>query len=222
MINAAGPQAPLVGKMVGLELPVDPRRRHIFVTDSFSEIRHPIPLVTDTASGFYCRSEQGAILMSPGDIGAHTEYTASVDWGVLEQTVEKAVRRMPALEDAGTDDGGDDVDAVHLEARDAREHRGTAGESGQLVPHARRHGRERVEVQRQGDLVHGLPERLPRRMPHRLHVPRARDLHAPQAQLRHAVDLLDRRVDVPVGQAGEPEVPVGVMAAEVPLPRRAK
>lgn len=31
MINAAGPQARLLGKMVGLELPVDPRRRHIFV-----------------------------------------------------------------------------------------------------------------------------------------------------------------------------------------------
>jgi len=98
VINAAGPQAPLVGNMVGLELPVDPRKRHIFVTDSFTEIRHPMPLVTDITSGFYCRSEQGAILMSPGDIGAHTEYTASVDWGVLEQTVEKAVRRMPALE----------------------------------------------------------------------------------------------------------------------------
>jgi sarcosine oxidase, subunit beta len=100
VINAAGPQAPLVGKMVGLDLPVDPRRRHIFVTDSFPNIKHPMPLVTDAGSGFYCRSEQGAILMSPGDIGAQTEYTASVDWGMLEQTVEKAMRRMPVLEHA--------------------------------------------------------------------------------------------------------------------------
>ena len=98
VINAAGPQAPLVGKMVGLDLPVDPRRRHIFVTDSFTGIRHPLPLVTDTGSGFYCRSEQGAILMSPGDIGTQTEYVASVDWSVLEQTVEKAIKRLPALE----------------------------------------------------------------------------------------------------------------------------
>jgi sarcosine oxidase subunit beta len=100
VVNAAGPQAPLVGKMVGLELPVDPRRRHIFVTDAFTEIQHPMPLVTDTATGFYCRSEQQAILMSPGDIGAQTEYAASVDWSVLEQAVEKAVRRIPALERA--------------------------------------------------------------------------------------------------------------------------
>jgi len=59
-----------------------------------------LPLVTDTATGFYCRSEQQAILMSPGDIGAQTEYAASVDWSVLKQAVEKAVRRIPALERA--------------------------------------------------------------------------------------------------------------------------
>lgn len=100
VVNAAGPWAPLVGRMAGLELPVDPRRRHIFVTDAFEGIRHPMPLVTDTGSGFYCRSEQGAILMSPGDIGATTEYEAQVDWSMLELAVEKAIRRVPALEGA--------------------------------------------------------------------------------------------------------------------------
>lgn len=100
VVNAAGPWAPLVGRMAGLELPVDPRRRHIFVTDAFDGIRHPMPLVTDTGSGFYCRSEQGAILMSPGDIGAATEYEAQVDWSMLELAVEKAIRRVPALEGA--------------------------------------------------------------------------------------------------------------------------
>ena len=100
VVNAAGPWAPLVGRMAGLALPVDPRRRHIFVTGAFDGVRHPLPLVTDTGSGFYCRSEQGAILMSPGDIGETTEYEARVDWSALEQTVEKAVRRIPALEGA--------------------------------------------------------------------------------------------------------------------------
>jgi sarcosine oxidase subunit beta len=100
VVNAAGPWAPLVGRMAGLDLPVDPRRRHIFVTDAFDGIRHPLPLVTDTGSGFYCRSEQGAILMSPGDIGAVTEYEARVDWSVLELAVERAVQRIPALEGA--------------------------------------------------------------------------------------------------------------------------
>ena len=100
VVNAAGPWAPLVGRMAGLSLPVDPRRRHIFVTEAFDGIRHPMPLVTDTGSGFYCRSEQGAILMSPGDIGATTEYEAHVDWSMLELAVERAIRRIPALEGA--------------------------------------------------------------------------------------------------------------------------
>jgi glycine/D-amino acid oxidase-like deaminating enzyme len=100
VVNAAGPWASLVGRMAGLDLPVDPRRRHIFVTDAFDGIRHPMPLVTDTGSGFYCRSEQGAILMSPGDIGDVTEYEARVDWSVLELAVEKAMRRVPVLEHA--------------------------------------------------------------------------------------------------------------------------
>ncbi len=98
VVNAAGPQAPLVGRMVGLDLPVDPRRRHIFVTGEFSGVRHPMPLVIDRGSGFYCRSEQRQVLMSAGDVGATTEFTATVDWSVLDQTVEKAVRRIPALE----------------------------------------------------------------------------------------------------------------------------
>jgi sarcosine oxidase subunit beta len=100
VVNAAGPQASLVGRMVGLDLPVDPRRRHIFVTGEFSGVRHPMPLVIDRGSGFYCRSEQRQVLMSAGDVGATTEFTATVDWSVLDQAIDKAVRRIPALEGA--------------------------------------------------------------------------------------------------------------------------
>jgi sarcosine oxidase, subunit beta len=100
VVNAAGPQASLVGRMVGLDLPVDPRRRHIFVTEEFAGVRHPMPLVIDRGSGFYCRSEQRQVLMSAGDVGDTTEFSAAVDWGMLDQTVDKAVRRIPALEGA--------------------------------------------------------------------------------------------------------------------------
>jgi glycine/D-amino acid oxidase-like deaminating enzyme len=100
VVNAAGPQAPLIGRMAGVEVPVDPRRRHIFVTDEFSGVRHPMPLVIDRKSGFYCRSEQRQVLMSAGDVGAETEFSAAVDWSMLGQAVDKAVRRIPALEGA--------------------------------------------------------------------------------------------------------------------------
>jgi sarcosine oxidase, subunit beta len=101
VVIAAGPNAAPVARMLGVDVPVVPKRRHIFVTDTFDGVRHPMPLVIDTASGFYARSEQQALLLSPGDVGDVTDYLeAPVDWGVLERTVELGVRRFPSLERA--------------------------------------------------------------------------------------------------------------------------
>jgi sarcosine oxidase subunit beta len=103
IIDAAGPQAAVVGRMVGVDLPVHPRRRHIFVTDDFEGVQHPVPMVHDRGSGFYARSEMRSLLMSPGDAEDIGELAGDppVDWSRLEETVEKAVRRLPALGDAG-------------------------------------------------------------------------------------------------------------------------
>ena len=141
VVNAAGPWAPLVGRMAGLDLPVDPRRRHIFVTDAFDGIRHPMPLVTDTGSGFYCRSEQGAILMSPGDIGAATEYEAQVDWS-----------------HAGG--GGREGDAAHPRARGRP---GAARVGRAAAAHAGRPRHPRLGARRGGALPRGglLRPRIP-------------------------------------------------------------
>jgi sarcosine oxidase, subunit beta len=100
-VDAAGPAAARVGRMVGVDLKVMPRRRHIFVTDEFPAVKGPTPLTQDRGSGFYFRTEQNRLLLSPGDaedIGNDQE--APVDWSRLEETVEKAVARVPILEQA--------------------------------------------------------------------------------------------------------------------------
>ena len=101
VVNAAGPNAGPVARMLGVDIPVYPKRRHIFVTDDLPEFHYPTPLVIDTGSGFYARGEGRAVLMSPGDAGDVTSYAdAAVDWGILEETVDKGVRRFPILEQA--------------------------------------------------------------------------------------------------------------------------
>jgi sarcosine oxidase, subunit beta len=86
VVIAAGPNAAPVARMLGVDVPVVPKRRHIFVTDTFDGVRHPM---------------QQALLLSPGDVGDVTDYLeAPVDWGVLERTVELGVRRFPSLERA--------------------------------------------------------------------------------------------------------------------------
>jgi len=106
VVIAAGPNAAPVARMLGVEVPVVPKRRHIFVTDELSGIRHPLPLVIDTGSGFYARCEGRGLLISPGDVGAVTDYLEMpVEWSMLEQTVEKGVTRFPILEQAAVRSG---------------------------------------------------------------------------------------------------------------------
>lgn len=56
-VNAGGTRAAVIAQMAGLDLPVEPRKRTVFVIDA-PNARHPeAPLLVDT--GFYLRPEQG-------------------------------------------------------------------------------------------------------------------------------------------------------------------
>lgn len=100
-VNAAGPTARRVARLAGVDVPVLPRRRHIFFTEPFPAIRGPVPLVTDRGSGFYFRKEMEQVLLSPGDvedIGADLE--VPMDWSKVDDAVTKAIHRVPVLEQA--------------------------------------------------------------------------------------------------------------------------
>ena len=101
VINAAGPAAARVGRLAGLDLPVHPRRRHIFFTEPFPAIPGPVPLTTDRGSGFYFRKELEQLLLSPGDVeDSGEDLTVTMDWGKRDEVVEKAMHRLPILEQA--------------------------------------------------------------------------------------------------------------------------
>src|SRR5216110_459335 len=101
VVNAAGPAAARVGRLAGLELPVHPRRRHIFFTEPFPEIPGPVPLTSDVTSGFYFRKEMEQVLLSPGDVeDIGEDFNVPMDWGKVEDAVQKAIHRLPILEHA--------------------------------------------------------------------------------------------------------------------------
>ena len=101
VINAAGPVAARVGRLAGVEVAVHPRRRHIFFTEPFPEIPGPVPLTTDRASGFYFRKEMEQLLLSPGDVeDIGEDFTVPVDRARIDETVEKALHRIPIIEKA--------------------------------------------------------------------------------------------------------------------------
>src|SRR5213075_514988 len=98
---AAGPAGAAVGRLAGVTLAVQPRRRHIFYTEPFPEIPGPVPLTTDRASGFYFRKEMEQLLLSPGDVeDIGEDFSVPVDRARIDETVEKALHRIPIVEKA--------------------------------------------------------------------------------------------------------------------------
>jgi sarcosine oxidase subunit beta len=101
VINAAGPTARRIAGLAGVDIPVLPRRRHIFFTEPFPQIPGPIPLVTDRGSGFYFRKEMEQVLLSAGDVqDIGEDFDVPMDSRMVEEAVQKAIERVPILEGA--------------------------------------------------------------------------------------------------------------------------
>jgi sarcosine oxidase subunit beta len=99
LVNAAGAWAAQVGALAGIDLPIQPYRRQVFVTDAFAPIPKPVPMIIDFDASFYFRGEGPGILMGMTDKDEPPSFNTHVDWGFLEKVVDQAVRRAPVLED---------------------------------------------------------------------------------------------------------------------------
>jgi sarcosine oxidase subunit beta len=111
VVNATGPWARQIGTMAGVDVPVDPERRHIFIAQpsgggSWDDGPHRgrVPstrvLVIDFDSTFYFHREGGGVLFGMGDPNEQPGFDTTVRWDFLPDVTEVAVRRLPALADA--------------------------------------------------------------------------------------------------------------------------
>jgi sarcosine oxidase subunit beta len=101
VVNAAGAYAGKVGKMVNLDIPVYPSRRHIFVTAPLDEIRRDSPMVVDFHNGFWFRREGPSLIFGMRNPGEPEGFDTSIDWDFLLKIAEVACHRLPFLEDIG-------------------------------------------------------------------------------------------------------------------------
>ncbi len=100
VVDVAGPWAGEVARMAGLELPVLPFRRQVFVTAAFDSIPHPVPMIIDMDIYFYFRGDPPGLLMGMSDRSEPSSFNTNVDWNFLEKVIEKAIHRAPLLEKA--------------------------------------------------------------------------------------------------------------------------
>ena len=99
VINAGGPYAASIGKMVGVEMPVKPLRRQIFITAPFHLVDSPIPLTIDFRRGWYFRQEGEGLLLS-GPLDLEPSFNLNIDYESMTDTSESAMYRVPVLEKA--------------------------------------------------------------------------------------------------------------------------
>ncbi len=99
VVNAAGAWSGGIARMAGLELPVEPRKRCVFVFDSPEKIPHS-PFIFDT-SGLFFRPEGHLYLCgtTPPADNAPDDFGLDVDYALFDEIVWPALaHRIPGFE----------------------------------------------------------------------------------------------------------------------------
>jgi sarcosine oxidase subunit beta len=100
VINAMGAHAAELGAWAGIEVPVQPVRRHCFTTQPLPFVRDDMPMIVDMRSGVYMHRESGGMLLGYANPEEPAGFDTAVNWDLLERVVEPAMHRLPALETA--------------------------------------------------------------------------------------------------------------------------
>lgn len=100
VVNCAGPQAKLIGKMVGARVKVEPVRRQIVTTGQLDFVRPFFPMVVDVRSGLYCHKESKGMLLGWADKSVQPSFDTSIDPDYTDAILERALELMPQLEEA--------------------------------------------------------------------------------------------------------------------------
>jgi sarcosine oxidase subunit beta len=100
VVNAAGPYAAQVARWAGVDLPVQPFRRHCFTTHPLPFVHERMPMIVDMSSGVYMHRESGGMLLGLANPDEPPGFDTGTDWDFLPRVVEPAIRRLPALEEA--------------------------------------------------------------------------------------------------------------------------
>ena len=110
VVNAAGPYARHVAGMVGLDAPVSPMRRHVFITEPvfrrssrLGGLNRPdLPMVVDLHNGFWFRREGLCLIFGMRNPREREGFSTDVDWDFFTSTLaDVACGRVPSLLNIG-------------------------------------------------------------------------------------------------------------------------
>jgi sarcosine oxidase subunit beta len=100
VVNAAGPHAHEIGTWAGLDVPVQPVRRHCFVTEPLPMAREDLPMIVDMTTGVYMHRESGGLLLGYANPEEPAGFNLTLNPEMLDRMWEPAAGRVPVLETA--------------------------------------------------------------------------------------------------------------------------
>ena len=104
VVNAAGAWAALVAREVPLDLPVEPLRRQVAVTQPFDALPEDMPMTIFAEDGFHLRVRDGRVmLLWPDEPEVSDPFDQSVEDSWIESVFEKARARIPCLSETSVD-----------------------------------------------------------------------------------------------------------------------
>ncbi|MCL4425677.1 MAG: FAD-binding oxidoreductase [Firmicutes bacterium] len=96
VVNVAGAHGLLIGRMVGLELPITAERHQILVTEPVEPLLRPMIISFDY--GTYCKQEpHGGIVMGVGDPEELKGFGVHSSWQFLQEVSAKVTNLLPVL-----------------------------------------------------------------------------------------------------------------------------
>lgn len=101
-VICAGPDAGGLLRTAGCELPLIARKRHVLAVKPEIGFDPSLPLIVDSESGWYLRSEPGGIaLMGGTDRDAGSVSASEPEEDICNRIIEAGVHRAPSIEQAG-------------------------------------------------------------------------------------------------------------------------
>lgn len=98
VVNAAGAWAAQIGKMAGIDLPVEPLRRMLVPTEPFDQFPPTAPMIIDMSTGFHFRPEGRGFLLAWNDPEETPGFKTNFDDGFIEKILIHAAERVPIFE----------------------------------------------------------------------------------------------------------------------------
>lgn len=100
VVNCAGPWASQIGKMAGVDIPIVPLRRQFFTTDALPQIPRAYPMTIEFATSLYFHPEGNGLLVGMSNPAEKPGDTYAIDEEFHLKTLERAMYRLPVIENA--------------------------------------------------------------------------------------------------------------------------